>query len=91
MKTKIDIPDIPEAEQTPLVKLLLAFVKQQAVIIQELKDENQQFRDEIARLKKQKTKPKTRPSQMENNDKDEAGNSPDKDKRAGYKIGRAHV
>lgn len=81
----IDIPDIPEAEQTPLVKQLLALFKQQAVIIQELKAENQQFRDEIARLKKQKIKPKIRPSQMEHNDKNEAEDSPNKGKRPGSK------
>ncbi len=58
MHTKIDIPTIAEAEQMPWVKQLLEIVKQQAVMIQELKDENQKLRDEIARLKKQKTRPK---------------------------------
>ena len=46
-------------------------------MIQELKEENQKLRDEIARLKKQKTKPKIRPSQMDKEDKDDAGSSPD--------------
>ena len=85
MQTKIDISNIPEAEQTPLVKLLLEVIKQQAVAIQELKEEKQKLRDEIARMKKQNTKPKNRPSRLEKEDKDDAMNSPGKGKRPGSK------
>jgi len=51
LQTKL--PDIPEAEQTPLVKQLLEIIHRQA-------EELQHFRDEIARLKRHKTKPKIR-------------------------------
>jgi hypothetical protein len=62
---RIQVPEIPEERQTPeVVELLLfaeqtlAFIEQQAEIIQEL-------RDEIARLKGQAPKPNIRPSQLE--------------------------
>lgn len=52
------IPHIPEEERTPTVVALLE-------IIQALLEENQQLRDEIARIKGQKPKPKIRPSALE--------------------------
>lgn len=47
--------DIPAAEQTPLVLLLLS-------VIQQLKKENQELRDEIQRLKKTTRRPDIKPS-----------------------------
>lgn len=85
MQAKIDMPDIPEAEQSPLIKQLLEIIKQQAAAIQELKEENRKLRDEIARLKKQKTKPKIRPSKLEEDDQDESEDSQEKGKRPGSK------
>jgi hypothetical protein len=52
------IPEIPEAERTPLVVELLE-------IIALLQEEVQQLKDEIARLKGQKPRPQIKPSQME--------------------------
>lgn len=52
------LSDIPESERTPLVALLLEAVSQ-------LKEENQLLKDEIARLKGQKPKPKIEPSRLE--------------------------
>lgn len=52
------ISDIPETERTALVLLLLEALAQ-------LKEENQLLKDEIARLKGQKPKPKIEPSQLE--------------------------
>ena len=52
------IPDIPEEERTPLVVALLEVIHLQQEQIQEL-------RDEIARLKGQKPKPKIKPSILE--------------------------
>ena len=52
------ISDIPEADRTPLVLLLMEAVTQ-------LKEENQLLRDEIARLKGQKPRPKIEPSKLE--------------------------
>ncbi|MBM3299849.1 MAG: transposase [Deltaproteobacteria bacterium] len=52
------IPRIPDAERTPLVVALLEIIQLQQEQIQEL-------RDEIARLKGQKPKPKIKPSKLE--------------------------
>ena len=51
------IKNIPESEKTPLVIILLEIIQQQAEEIQHLKDE-------IARLKGQKPKPKIKPSNL---------------------------
>ena len=58
MRTKIQIPEIPDEEKTPIVSELLTVVAQQSAIIQQL-------RDEIARLKGEKPRPEIRPSQLE--------------------------
>lgn len=52
------IPEIPEAERTPLVVALLEIIRIQQEQIQEL-------RDEIARLKGQKPRPRIKPSKLE--------------------------
>ena len=52
------IPPIPEAQRTPLVSALLEIILIQQEQIQEL-------RDEIARLKGQKPRPKIKPSSLE--------------------------
>jgi hypothetical protein len=70
MASRLKIPKIPEEELTPLVVALLEIIGFQQEQIQEL-------RDEIARLKGQKPKPKIKPSTLE---KDSGG----KDKQAGW-------
>lgn len=58
MRSIPKIPHIPEEERTPLVVALLEIIRLQQEEIQEL-------RDEIARLKGQKPKPKIKPSVLE--------------------------
>jgi hypothetical protein len=58
MRATTRIPRLPEEEITPLVSELLAILQLQAEQIQQLKDE-------IARLKGQKPKPKIKPSNLE--------------------------
>jgi hypothetical protein len=58
MASRPKIPKIPEEQRTPLVIALLEIIQYQQEQIQEL-------RDEIARLKGQKPKPKIRPSALE--------------------------
>ena len=58
MKTAPKIPEIREEERTPLVTALIEIIRIQQEQIQEL-------RDEIARLKGQKPKPKIKPSVLE--------------------------
>lgn len=65
MKLKITLPDIQESEKIPLVLTLLAIIEHQANTNDQLTEENQLLKDEIARLKGQKPKPKIRPSRLE--------------------------
>jgi hypothetical protein len=64
LKLKIPLPDIPESEKTPLVLTLLAIIEHQASIIDQLNEEIQLLKDEIARLKGQNPKPKIRPRRL---------------------------
>ena len=58
MRVTIQTPHIPEEAKSELVVQLLEIIKQQAELIQEL-------RDEIARLKGRNPRPKIAPSRME--------------------------
>jgi hypothetical protein len=62
MDERLQIPDIPEDQKTPIVLLLLEIIKNQNVIIQELKDE-------IIRLKGTPRRPNIRPSATSQLDK----------------------
>lgn len=55
---KIAVPEVPVAEQTPLVRKLLELIALLIELVQQLKDE-------IFRLKGLKTRPKIRPSPLE--------------------------
>jgi hypothetical protein len=84
---KIQIPKIPEEEKTPIVSQLLEITEQQSVTIKLLEEEIQQLKDEIARLKGQKPKPKIRPSKLEKvpkdqKKKDSSGKRPGSHKRS---------
>jgi hypothetical protein len=61
----IQVPDIPEDEVTPLVRLLLQIIQQQASSLIQAKEEIQKLKDEIAILKKGNKKPKVPPSSLE--------------------------
>ena len=69
---QILVPDIPEAERTPLVRQLLEIIRLQQERIQQLEDQVrlqqeriQQLEDEIARLKGLQTRPRIAPSTLE--------------------------
>ncbi|MEA2083790.1 MAG: hypothetical protein U9O82_06015 [Thermodesulfobacteriota bacterium] len=67
MKTKLDqiIKNIPEAnKKNPTVIFLLELLEQQAETILLLKEQIQEVKDENSRLKKQKPKPKIKPSKL---------------------------
>jgi len=63
---RILIPDIPEAERTPLVQHLLEIIYLQQERIQQLEGRVDQLEDEIARLKGLKARPRIAPSSLEN-------------------------
>jgi Transposase IS66 family len=62
---KIELPEIPPEERTPLVEALLAIIRHLADRVAQLEQINQQLRDEIARLKGQKPRPDIKPSVLE--------------------------
>lgn len=74
----IDLGKIPEEEKTPLVAELLHIVLAQ-------REDIQQLRDEIARLKQLKGKPKIPPSRLEKDPKAEKGKKKKGGKRPGSK------
>src|SRR5215469_5531429 len=62
---KLELPDIPAEERTPLVESLLAIIRVQQDRIQQLEATVQQLRDEVALLKGQKPRPDIQPSLLE--------------------------
>jgi Transposase IS66 family len=62
---KMEPPDIPADERTPLVETLLAIIRVQQDRIQQLEETVQQLRDEIAILKGLKPRPAIKPSILE--------------------------
>ena len=65
MAKEIELPDIPEHEQTPVVKALLGIIEQLAVKVQRQEEEIQQLKDEVAILKGEKKRPKFKPSKLD--------------------------
>lgn len=59
------LPDIPDAERTPLVQQLLDIICLQQDRILQLEERVHQLEDEIARLKGLKTRPRIAPSTLE--------------------------
>jgi hypothetical protein len=62
---RILLPDIPEAERTPLVRQLLDIIALQQERILQLEERVDQLEDEIARLKGLKARPRIAPSALE--------------------------
>jgi hypothetical protein len=62
---RIEIPEIPAAERTPLVEALLAIIDLQQQRTCQLEETVLQLRDEIAILKGQKPRPQIAPSVLE--------------------------
>ena len=65
MKLKLQVPDIPEEEQTPVVKGLLALLEQFAERIQEQDEEIACLKDEINILKGEKKRPAFKGSKLD--------------------------
>jgi hypothetical protein len=81
---KVQIPKIPNEENTLIISQLLEIIDQQSVSIQLQAEEIQKLKDEIARLKGQNPKPKIRPSKLEKDPKGQKKKDPS-GKRSGSK------
>ncbi len=65
MKKLPTLPDIPESEQTPVVKSLLLIVEQCFQSIQQQAEEIELLKDEVRVLKKQKKRATFKPSNLD--------------------------
>ena len=74
MAKGIQLPDIPQEEQTPLVRRLLGVIEQLAETVQRQEEEIQHLKDEVAVLKGEKKRPTFKPSKLD----EEAGKTTDK-------------
>ena len=86
MNQRIQLPDISEAEQTPLVKSLFALLEQCAERLQQQDEEIAYLKDEINILKGEKKRPQFKPSKMDkktNSDDDDEPFGTAPKKRAG--------
>lgn len=65
MSKPLQLPDIPEAAQTPVVKELLGIIALLAETVRQHDETIAQLRDEIAVLKGEKKRPQFKPSQLD--------------------------
>jgi len=65
MAKEIKLPDIPDEEQTPLIKGLLGIIEQLAERVQRQEEEIGHLKDEIAVLKGEKKRPRFKPSKLD--------------------------
>lgn len=65
MSKPVRVPEIPEAEQTPLVRGLMGIIEEQAEQLRRQEELIGQLRDEIAVLKGEKQRPRFKASGME--------------------------
>ncbi len=91
MKKLPPIPEIPEEEKTPVVRLLLAFMEQQQAIIQNQQVEIDALKTEVAKLKKLPPKPKIRASKLPKDDDNDnpTGHSGNKNSSPGNGSGNS--
>lgn len=85
MKNLPQLPDIPEEEQTPLVKALLGLLEQYSTRIVLLEETVAGLKDEINILKGEKKRPTFKPSGMDESTDKKSGGAGKKSKRAGSK------
>lgn len=83
---KIKLPDIPESEQTPLVKSLLGIIEQLCETVERQREEIETLKDEVRVLKGQKKRPKFKASKLDkstDNEKPENETGTSNNKRPG--------
>lgn len=83
MKKLPALPDIPEQDQTPVVKTLLAFIEQMAELCQQQSEEIERLKDDINILKGEKKRPVFKPSKLDKETNPEESSDQQPAKRAG--------
>jgi hypothetical protein len=83
MVKRVELPQIPLEEQTPLVRTLLEIIERLAGPVQRLEEEVGQLKDEIAVLKGERKRPTFKSSRMD----EQAGEGQDKPKEEGRRPG----
>jgi len=78
MRPPTDFSKFITTEKDPAVSTLIGLLEQQSVTIQQQAEQIQLLKDEIARLKGQKPKPKIKPSKLEKEPKQDKKSSSDK-------------
>jgi hypothetical protein len=81
MNQPIELPEIAEEEQTPLVRRLLAIIEQLAARVAHQEEQLEHLKDEVAVLKNKKQRPKFTSSRMD--EKTEPQSNEGKGKRPG--------
>lgn len=76
-KFKLKVPEIPEAERTPLVEALLAIVGQQQAHLHRQAKRIAQLEDELRQLKGGSKRPQLKPSSLEGGDQAAPGQEPE--------------
>lgn len=80
LRMKFALPDIPEEEQTPVVKGLLTIIEQLIEHTQKQQEEITILKDEVRILKGEKKRPKFKASKLDVSTNDETSNSKDNKK-----------
>lgn len=83
MKKFYSLPDIPEQDQTPLVKTLLGIIEQMATHIQQQDEEIALLKDEINILKGEKKRPVFKGSKLDKKTDNKPAATSSSNKRAG--------
>ena len=82
MTKKFELPDIPEEEQTPIVKGLSSIVEQLIEHSQKQKEEIDVMKDEIRILKGEKKRPKFKPSKLDESTNEDTPQKPNDDDKS---------
>ena len=85
---KCQLPDIPESENTPLVKRLVNIIEQLVEHIEYQQEQIDTLKDEVRVLKGQKKRPKFKPSKLDKDTPSEGDNDADSASSSGEKPGR---
>lgn len=81
LRMKFELPDIPEEEQTPVVKGLLTIIEQLIEHTQKQQEEIAILKDEVRELKGEKKRPKFKGSKLDESTNDETSDAEKKNKK----------